>query len=763
MRKNRNKVESFAVMRRKLYSAIAMLLVSSIMLVSSSYAWLVLSTAPEVTGIETQVGANGSLEIVLLDTESYNDITKVREADIDESATVSGDALTISNNLSWGNIVDLGSSTYGLHDVVLNPSRLNIARNGNDSEGNAAYKVNSILLKTPIYGEDGRITGLEQTAIAPTYDVRKGFTQANADTYGVRAIGTASNMTQAQLGINTARSTLVTSMSAAKTAASNALSANGSSLGNIALKYASAKKEDKDAEFSASDIQAMIGLAEDIEVSLDYIDTAMRQVYLGYICTAESGVTTDTYQEEKTYIENMAHSLSDLKTRYPGVTTASPDVTTYIQKLEKNQTDVANAITKCNEMLATNAGSYTDTQIFDVMRPLVNHEQIMVAGKTVNELINMGFSDLANVILDGGLSITIPSGSGLLSDIADFAGDYTAKITMTNISFGDFHMDSATANMSTATEVEPVHLVACSNILKAYTAGGSSSGDTVITNFYGYALDLAFRTNVEDSHLLLQTVSGNRIYSDETDPTAGTWGEGSFMRFTSNAGLSASKMIKLMGALRVVFVDEEQNVLAMAALDTTLGQDVYEVLSTAEQESTKKHARLKVNAVQNSDYITSAEYDELAGKTTMVKIGVDDEGRNEIEAPLYLYNFSMTESKANVPAVSGNNLQTAADGDEGSGTGSSSGAEKKYTGGITLGNKKAKAEITSLLDSVPQQVSVIVYLDGSYVSNAMVAANSSQSMTGTLNLQFASDVQLIPMENRQLRGSEDQGSGGGES
>ena len=52
--------------KTKLMAAICMLLVSSIMMVSTTYAWFTLSTAPEVTGINTAVGANGNLEIALM-------------------------------------------------------------------------------------------------------------------------------------------------------------------------------------------------------------------------------------------------------------------------------------------------------------------------------------------------------------------------------------------------------------------------------------------------------------------------------------------------------------------------------------------------------------------------------------------------------------------------------------------------------------------------------------------------------------------------
>ena len=53
-------------LKSKLLAAVAMLLVSSMMMVTSTYAWFTLSTAPEVTGITTAVGANGNLEMALL-------------------------------------------------------------------------------------------------------------------------------------------------------------------------------------------------------------------------------------------------------------------------------------------------------------------------------------------------------------------------------------------------------------------------------------------------------------------------------------------------------------------------------------------------------------------------------------------------------------------------------------------------------------------------------------------------------------------------
>ena len=45
--------KSYGGVKKKLMGAVCMLLVASIMMVSSTYAWFTLSTAPEITGIST--------------------------------------------------------------------------------------------------------------------------------------------------------------------------------------------------------------------------------------------------------------------------------------------------------------------------------------------------------------------------------------------------------------------------------------------------------------------------------------------------------------------------------------------------------------------------------------------------------------------------------------------------------------------------------------------------------------------------------------
>lgn len=68
-----------------------------------------------------------------------------------------------------------------------------------------------------------------------------------------------------------------------------------------------------------------------------------------------------------------------------------------------------------------------------------------------------------------------------------------------------------------------------------------------------------------------------------------------------------------------------------------------------------------------------------------------------------------------------------------------------YTGDAKLDSQK----ITALTANTPTAISVYVYLDGDVVDNGAVA-NAATSMTGSMNLQFASTATLTPMMNTPL-------------
>jgi len=94
------------------------------------------------------------------------------------------------------------------------------------------------------------------------------------------------------------------------------------------------------------------------------------------------------------------------------------------------------------------------------------------------------------------------------------------------------------------------------------------SANQTLVDIYGYSIDLSFRTNAEDSDLLLQTDATNRIYGDGESQTDA--GAGSYMKFTivDSTSYSTEMAKAYMGCLRVVFTDTNTGyIYGYSALD----------------------------------------------------------------------------------------------------------------------------------------------------------------------------------------------------
>ena len=156
--------------KAKLMAATSLLLVSAILLSLTTYAWFILSTAPEVTEMQTTAGANGSLEIALQSGETVNDI-KNRVGD---SSAVG--SLKVANS-TWGNVVDLSGNIYGLQGLSLLPARLNMNADGTVSK--------SSPLKMPLFGQDGRISELANLNSMRYDDTVKNYVAGQQNDHGV--------------------------------------------------------------------------------------------------------------------------------------------------------------------------------------------------------------------------------------------------------------------------------------------------------------------------------------------------------------------------------------------------------------------------------------------------------------------------------------------------------------------------------------------------------------------------------------------------
>ena len=622
--------KSYSSTRKKLTAAIAMLLIAALMVVTATYAWFTLSTSPEVTGITTTVGANGNLEIALGSSDNWGDPSLITSA-VGDSSAVKDVALS---NVTWGNIVDLSAADYHLADITLNPARLNIL----DGIINAASP-----LKTASYGNDGRVADLVANTVSGIF--ADGSFKVGGN--GVRVLGTASGLTPQQTGYRNAKATISSAVSSANTKAAASLNDNGSKLADIIVQHAVTSPDTN--TYDVTFIEAM--LTQLTNANTQY-ETVIRQYF---IAAAASALDATEYNAAVNTIKTTA--ASDLITNgVNGVTIPAEAVNmkAIAGIYTKNATAIATATTALNADGVTKTEATWD-QTKAILDPLVDTTKVTVNDIPANQVKDK-IDQLASDVMGKGLQVQMPSGSGVYSNFADVGGNYSSSIVISELTYGSVKLTNVNATMTTV----------CGNNYAAKieygdAPAGATGAGTAITDSYGYALDFWFRTNASGSDLLLQEAGQQRVYEDAHN--AATMGGGSYMEFEStNANFTTGKVKDLMQAIRIVFTNQDNNVLAYAKLGTA--------------------------AVTGS----------------------------KVKAPIELWAATVT-----------------ADG------------KITYTGTAKLDSQK----ITALAANTPTAISVYVYLDGDVVDNGDVA-NAATSMTGSMNLQFASTAELTPMHNTPL-------------
>lgn len=639
MKTRQRKATTPQALKRKLVSALCMLLISALLMTGTTYAWLVLSTAPEVSGITTNVGANGALEIALLTTETREDLSQIRTS-INGSLA---NQRVASTNTTWGNLIDLTVADYGLDELVLLPARLQYSK-----QGDGSYRINAGLLSVPVYGYDGRIAELTNNTVSAIYGNNKEFSYAvGVQDYGVRAIGTSDTVSVQASALATAKGNITSYTKQANSTAANTLSKNGPDLFSMILAYST----NSNTTFDDADVAVIEAMIADLETSVSYIDLALRY---GLVAVAASEIDDKTlFGEVQNRIMDTEEPLSKI---YDELTEFSADSlpTSYREWIRKAENAKGNLTAAKNECDALTDGSYTWDELKPALNYIMNMEQVYINDTPFSDFD----SNMAGELLNTGAKLTLPSGSGVFADVADFAGDYETAFSA-----------GVSVEIETLTTAGTPYLTVLSNEIRTLeAAGGGDNGVQIaeLTATYGYALDMAFRCNATGtSNLLLQTAAVQRIYSDST--AASTMGGGSYMEFsTKDATYSLDQMLALMDAVRVAFVDDQGTLLKVAKLNT----------------SNRK-----------------------------VENGV-------VKAPLYVYDFSFSEED----------------------------------GAMIMGERqKTNNVITSLTQNQAKALTVVVWLDGDLVDNTMVSATEETSLNGVLNLQFATDADLVPAGNTALK------------
>ena len=638
MKKMQQKEKQPQTLKQRLMSALAMLLVSSLLMTTTSYAWFVLSTAPEVTGIETQVGANGSLEIALLNTQTRENMSLIRSG--------LGDSLAADNataNNTWGNLIDLSYRDYGLGKILLMPSRLSVS--GNATSG---YTVDmSKPLQIPNYGYDGRVIDLTDNTLSAIYQNGDFAYTTGVQDYGVRAIGTSDMVTVQICALSAAKGNIPTYTKSAKNNAQSVLGSNTDAIFNIMMSH---KTSGGSETYTNEDRDALNTLLRGLQKSVSDIDAAMRQ---GLVAYAASKLSDETqFDNAKNQILDTSKSLESLLTSVSGLSSIPAEFNKWVADLSAMQQELNAALAACQEMTS---GVYTWTDIRGVLDCVMNTEFVRSGDDLFADVTEDKLMELIRA--GNGITMTLAPGSGAFDSIADFAGNIESSMEM----YG------ATILIQTASAQTPKYLEALAAVVNELNAaaGGSASVAFPLSATYGYALDFAFRCNVDNPDLVLQTYGTQRVYSD-SDSTS-TLGGGSYMKFgSSDTNLDRNARIKLMDAIRVGFLDDQGKLLSVGKLN-----------------------------IQNV-----AEEDGM------------------LKAYLYLYEYSFS----------------------------------KEDGSMVMGERRTTDNLITadMQRNVAKALTVVVWLDGDLVDNSMVSAKEAASLSGVLNLQFATTAELIPASDGKL-------------
>lgn len=617
--------------KRKLIVTVISLILCFVLLLTSSFAWLSLSVAPEITGIDTYVGSNGSLEVALLSDSTYMDPSTIRSA--------AGDSMVVQeakvSNLSWGNLVDLSDQIYGLNQISMIPSRLNVYLGEEER-----VVVSSNMLSIPQYGIDGRFSEFLTNTVSAIYNGASFSCVTGNQQYGVRGIGTVNGVTVQQSALANARSLVRSYQAAAITATRSAWTSNGSGLLDILYRRFALDQSDG---FTAADLAILRDTAVRVNNALSYVDLALRQGVVGMMATMFED--PEEFRELRRNVENTAIPLSlILEAAASGIPS---DLTERAKTVDQDRLEMQQVIAGCDALTKANyGGKYSWSVIEQIFSRILKYDKTYLGDDLIRNA-----TPFEKMTADNQLSLS--PNSGVMANIAHYCGNYNA--------FFEFARETDDRNLSVevvsnATNVDSTLDTVYEVLMESEAASGDNTVQTVaLDDVFGYAVDLAFRCNAS-CDLLLQTSPDDRVEEDLEFVT--TQGGGSYMRFSSEQ-LTTEQILLMMDALRVAFLDNQSNMVGLAKLNTS-------------------------------------NYSET------------DEG---ISAPLYLYDHNVSAD-----------------------------------GSISVGERlDDQSSLLYLSEDMPTVLTVVVWLDGDHVDNSL-ASIGGLSMTGALNLQFASSADLLPSQ-----------------
>lgn len=497
--------EKLPRMKERVGAALVMLLLAVVMTVSSSMAWLVLSSDPEVKGMNTTITANGNLEIALA---SGTTITPPKDTAIGD-----GSLPLVERNITWGNLVNLGDSAYGLENIVLRPATLN----------------RSSLKESPLdaagYGSDGRVDVLENAFAYVSYDSESQEFMPNAVAYGVRAIASVTyGTTGAQ---ETALSRLIDTADEKVRDAKLHLQTITDSpkiqkLLDIAAKYVEAQVEEKlgssePAVFiSVDELEAISYLMDELITNAEKSADALAAIF-NVQMFRKSGLSEEYLLENKFTGEYLLTAAwSDITAKLNLKNSASeyyvsPVKLSELQTLRNDYNTlkvdyvVVNdwAVNKRNDIIyQTVPGNESNPTISGYLTKIVDVGSVTVNGTAIT---GIGLSNYSNftgkdksIVINKGIFQRMDAFTGADVKTAEQLG-LSVKVIITTVEASGWVSTSAGYPGTLDDE-----LAEAKSGTTSIKGTAEKAGDT-----FGMALDFFLRTNAPNAHLILQ---GSPVY-----------------------------------------------------------------------------------------------------------------------------------------------------------------------------------------------------------------------------------------------------------
>lgn len=671
--------KSYSGVKKKLMGAVSMLLVASIMMVSATYAWFTLSTAPEITGITTSVGANGNLEIALLNNGTYANLDSITSAVGNSSAATDGSVTKA--NVTWGNLVDLSDDSYGLNLISLNPAALNVdATSGNLNTG--------AMLSTAMYGADGRVEKLDANTTTAIYNGNGAFETGEATEYGVRVVGTSDAISARELALRTAKGSFTSAQNSASSYAKAGLDAL-----DVTVLGLMATAQGTDVA-NASVVTTFKNVAANEVSALASVETAYRQYLIAKVA-ANDGVTDVEFETYSGQLKTAA--LSAIADKWA-------DRAVELRALVTSQSNAATVVSNLNALAPTATYNELKTAVAKLVDVDALKDQVS------------GLSNI-NVVIQNAAGST-----SVMGDVADYVGAYSKTLG----SLGSITVKPANDGN--------VKLAAMATEMSSLTApGGIGGANAKVTSYYGYVMDMAFRTNASGSNLQLQTAGIDRVYSENDNAGMDTQGGGSTLKLAYGADLTETQAKTLLDAIRVVFFNPADGT-------------IYGTAATGTATAASNVATADLYMVESLNKVTHTAYKLGKNAYTWDSAGNTYRLIDYANFPVNVENTTYEGWAVTITEADYNALYEQT-------------SKYEY---VTVDKTLSadKSAITALAQNTAQRISVLVYMDGELVDNADVA-NSASSGTLTMNLQFSSSADLVPMNSSSLKGMESTAITGG--